>query len=825
MNTTRFKSYRITEGKSGIIGSYKRLLFLIPCLLISSIALGQDRGMMGGSVSGRVLDSALQTPIEYATIILFGHRDSTQVTGISTDEKGFFNLAKIRPGRYYLRISFLGYNLETIDEITISRDSREVVLGEIRLVQSSIRLKGLKVTAEKPAIEFKIDKKVINVEKYLTATTGTAVDVLENVPSVSVDLEGNVELRGSSSFTVLIDGRPTILEPNDALQQIPASTIDNIEIITNPAARYDPDGTSGIINIIMKKNEFSGISGVMNSNGGLDDKYGGDVLFNYRNGLYNAFINIDYNKRMYPGTSNAENRTSQSDTTAYVLSNGQSQWGRSRYGGRGGIDFNLTSKDNLGLGLRYGGRAMERDTRLGHEEWTDPGLQRLIYTSENNSERSGDFYSLNLDYMHQFGKQTHELSAQVIFNHRDMDEDSKNELIDSAGLVSSGQHTTEEGPSDQLRIKLDYIYPVKEKNKIEMGYQSRLGSAEDITRHREYDTLTGVYQFLSQFSHTTKYDRDIHSLYAMYGGEAGRFGYQVGFRGEYTYRNIEIVDENKSYNIDRWDYFPSIHTSYRLNSDQQLMASYSRRIKHARGWYLEPFETWTDAYNVRTGNPDLQPEYIDSYELGYQKSLGRSMFSAEAYYRITHNKVEFVRSVYDVNVTLRSVENVGTDYAFGTELMLNMKLFNIWDVNCMGNLYYYRVEGELYGEDFSEEDFSWSARLNNTVNLSGKTRLQINGRYRSGSVTSQGEREGVFTTNLALKHDFISRILSATLQINDIFRTSKHEFTSTGTDFYNYSFFERKSPTVMLNIRYNFNNFKQERDRERNGEDMGEDDF
>jgi hypothetical protein len=530
LNYTRYKFRRLVEGKKMIYNRHVVLLLIILYLLMSSIALGQNRRMMGGSISGQVLDSTLQTPIEYATIILFNQKDSTQIAGISTDGNGFFNLTEIRPGAYYLQVGFLGYHVKTIDNINISRGSRDVDLGDIPLTQTSLTIRGISVTAEKAALEYRIDKKVINVDRQLTAASGTAVDVLENVPSVSVDLDGNVQLRGSSSFTVLIDGRPSILDASDALQQIPASTIDNIEIITNPSAKYDPDGTSGIINIIMKKNQFSGISGVLNSNGGFDDKYGADLLLNYRNGIYNAFISIDYNKRLYPGTSTQENRTSQSDTLSYVFSEGESQRDRIRYGIRGGIDFNLTSKDNLGFGLRYGGRAMERDSRLNHDEWTDPGNQHLLYTSDNSSERSGEFYAINMDYRHKFAGKNHELSGRIIYIHRDMEEKSKNEQLDSDGLISSGQESTEEGPASPLRLKLDYILPVSEKSNIEMGYQSRFGRAEDINEVYEYDTASGEYQFMSQFSHTTKYNRDIHSLYTMYGGESGKFGYQVGIR-------------------------------------------------------------------------------------------------------------------------------------------------------------------------------------------------------------------------------------------------------------------------------------------------------
>jgi hypothetical protein len=306
----------------------------------------------------------------------------------------------------------------------------------------------------------------------------------------------------------------------------------------------------------------------------------------------------------------------------------------------------------------------------------------------------------------------------------------------------------------------------------------------------------------------------------------GLLGYQGGMRGEYTYRFIELMGENEDFGIDRWDFFPTIHASYQYPGGHQMMASYTRRIERPRGWYLEPFETWSDAYNVRKGNPAIKPEYIDSYELGYQKVLGRNLFSVEPYYRVTHNLIERIRTVYDANIMLHTIENVGTDYTFGTELMLNLEQFKWWNLNLMGNLYDHRIEGKVHKNPFSQESFSWSARANNTFRFGNSTRIQINGIYNSATVSSQGHREGFFTMNAAFKQDFLNRILSATLQVRDIFSTARHEYTSEGRGFYSHTESFRESPVVMLTITYNINNYRPDRQRDQEQEDFeGEEDF
>jgi outer membrane receptor protein involved in Fe transport len=454
-----------------------------------------------------------------------------------------------------------------------------------------------------------------------------------------------------------------------------------------------------------------------------------------------------------------------------------------------------------------------------------------LYLSREDSERSGEYYSLNVDYRHRFTRQGHELSGQAIYNGRDGDENAVNELRDMNNIITSGQRSMEKGPSNEVRLKIDYILPLREKDRFEAGYQSRLHTSEDTNERCDYNPEPGDYDFRPEFSYTTDYDRNIHSVYTLYAGEIGPFGHQAGMRGEYTDRHITLMGEDERFTLDRRDYFPTAHLSYKLPAGQQLMANYTRRIERPRGWHLEPFRTWTDAYNVREWNPDLKLEYIDSYEFGYQVYMGKNLLSAESYYRKTNNKVERVRTVFledgytvEDNVTLHSIRNVGVDYAMGTEFMFNLNLFPWWNVNLMSNIYEYEIKRTLGDESFSRDSFNWDARINHTVTVRKSTRLQINGMYNSKSVSAQGSRAGFFMTNLAIRQDLMGKNLSATLQVRDLFQTAKHESVSEGVDFYRYSHFTRKAPLFMLNISYNINNFKPERERELE-EFEGEEDF
>ena len=810
----------------------KVVVIVISLLVITSLVYSQvNRRSAAGAkhrnlncyITGNIYDTTRDMPIEYANIILFSQRDSLQITGTITDKKGNFQLTDIRPGVFYIEIRFMGYKMKIVDNIKVSSSKANVDLGVIPLEQTVLDMESVAVEAEKPALTYEIDRKIINVSQMQTAISGSAVDVLDNIPSVTVDIEGNISLRGSSNFIVLIDGRPTVLEPNDVLQQIPASTIENIEIITNPSAKYDPDGTSGIFNIIMKKSQRNGRSGLVNLNGGMNDKYGGDFLIENKNNKVSVTLGIDYNRRFFLGDDKKKNQTTQNDVTSFINSEGDSKRGRKSFGIRGSLAYNLSPKDVLSIEGRYGKRSSQRNSDQNYDEWSEAEPQHVYYISTNDRERSGDSYSVNMSYLHQFASKGHEILSQMHYSHRDGDEETTNELMNNDAIIISGRRSTEAGPSKRFRAKIDYSLPLGKENKFEAGYQSQFNRSEDITGLYDFEPDQNEYQFIPQYAYTTEYNRNTNSMYTIYSGKRNSFGYQGGFRGEYTYRVVDFLGDEKQFTIDRWDYFPTIHLSYQFNNEKQIMASYTRRIDRPRGYYLEPFETWTDAYNVRIGNPSLKPEYIDSYEIGYQTYFGKNLISTEIYYRVNHNKIDRIRSVYDANITLHSVENVGTDYAFGSEFLLNFDITKKWNINLMGNLYNYRIEGVLYGDSFSQQSFNWSTRLNNVVKIGHFTQIQINGRYNSPTVSSQGRREGFFTTDIAVKREFFDRTLSLTLQVRDILRQAKYEFTSEGPDFYTYNHFTRESPIVMLNVKYKINNYKPERKRDDMREEVGED--
>ncbi len=573
----------------------------------------------GLTLSGTVADSVTQAPLEYSTVLIYSKDTGEQSGGTITNTQGRFELNRLRPGNYYIKVDFIGYESKLIHDITLSPGKPVSDLGYIFLKPAVLESEGVEVSAEKPTFEYKIDKKVINVSQQPTVISGTAVDVLDNVPSITTDIEGNVQLRGSSSFTVLIDNRPTVLESNDALQQIPASTIENIEIITNPSAKFDPEGTSGIINIITKKNKKQGITGIANATVSLDNRRSGaDILLSRRTSKFNFFLGGDFRTRNFPRDSESERRTVVNDTVYHTDSRGSGSWGGSGWGVRGGADYSLTDKDLLTLSFRAGGRNNNGDSRNDYNKWTEPGGTYDRYVSSDDRKRDGSFYSVNLDYKKDFTRKGHELLGSLDFSRRSGNEESTNELRDLSNTITQAQRFLESGPSKRVRFNLDYTLPLREEDKFQAGMQSRVENSTDETEMHDYNLENQIFEQQPLYSHAIDYKDNYHALYTMYAANFDKLGFQGGLRAEYTDREVRLNDTGEDFKINQWDYFPTAHMSYTIAQGHQMMLSYTRRIHRPRGWELEPFETWMDAYNVRRGNPDLKPEYIDSYEMGYQ---------------------------------------------------------------------------------------------------------------------------------------------------------------------------------------------------------------
>lgn len=824
----------------------KKLLLLV-FILILAVSLP------AATLSGLIKDFKTNKVLEFANVAVYASGTEDIITGTMSGVDGTFRVFNVPAGNYYLVVSYMGYEKGRRDGVTLN--GKNVHVGSILLKPAALKMGNVLVEAEKPAVTYKIDKRVIDAKQFLSARGGTAVEILENVPSVDVDIEGNVSLRGSSNFTVMIDGRPSVLEPQDALESIPAASIENIEIMTNASAKYEAEGGAGIINIVTMRDKRIGITGLASVNAGTNN-LGANVLVNYTNEKITAYVSVDYSKRNFTGESYVERLLYFPDTTAEFISNGDRSRSRGGYGIKGGLDWFISKNDVIGISANYGPRASKGSSTTDYEvSYSDPvtgtTFNSYDYTSYENSSRGGMRYSILADYTHTFaekeeenatrskgqgpmsghgsspsvsnGKSStkHQIKFEASYSNWNMDEESYTYLVDAFGDTTEGQRTTEIGPSNSIRGKIEYKRPINKTSNFETGVNAKFNWKSDGNDVYYYDPLTGDFgNPIEQFSNFTAYRQNTLSAFALYSAEFGLLGIQPGVRAEYTYREIDSDATDSVYVIDRLHIFPTLHMSYQLPGYVQLMGSYTRRVSRPRGWQLEPFYTWWDAYNIRIGNPTLVPAMTDSYDFSVQKSFGKSFVSLDAFYKRTTDKIERIQTVYEDDVILNTYENVGTDQSMGVEAMGNLNIFKWWMMNISGRLYYYQVEGELYGENFNESSLNYSTRLRNTFMLKD-TRIQVGLNYRSSSATAQGTSSGGLMTDLGIRQDFFNGVLSATLQVRDIFGTGFHQYTVTTPSYYTYSEFSRDAPMISLDLSLKINNYK----KQQNGNGFEGDDF
>lgn len=776
-----------------------------------------------GIVKGKIVEAGSNTPLEYANVVLYSLKDSSLAGGSIADANGVFVVDNLKSGKYYLDAKFIGYEHTIKGDIFINPKNSTVNLGVLELNPAAENLNEVNVYAQDAPIIYEIDKKIIDPAQFPTSANGTATDVLANTPSVVVDIEGNVTMRGSSDFTVLIDGRPTPFKAADALEQIPASTIRNIEIITNPSAKFDPDGNAGIININTKKSKLTGISGIVNASADTYGSLTGDFLFNYKLDKFNFFLSGNKANRLGRGTLERFNQTFGEDTIT-TEAFGDNERGHESWSVKSGFDYYLNDLNTFTFNVSLNGRSRIRSGINNFHEYSTSGMD-LRSLTESSTDGGGTNVAFSFDYKKKFEKEGQELTAYAYYETGKDYELSFYDQFNGDNILIEGLKSWEEGDGDEMRFKLDYVHPFTKKMKLEAGYQSRVDYAKEWNDVHWY-TVSNEYvpSEKSEFYSETEFDRTIHSAYSTFSNSGELLGFQLGLRTEYTDRSLAWKDE--TYEINRWDFFPSAHVSYKLPLEQQLIASYTRRIERPRSYFLEPFLTYMDANNVRQGNPDIEPEYIDSYEVGYQKQIGKKGFvSAEMYHRKTNNKIERIRSVYDLenNVMKMTMDNVGTDYATGFEFMWNYNPTKWWSFNLMGNAFNYRVEGNLYGEDMSETSNNWHGRLGNTFTVTKNTKLQLDAMYHSPTTTLQGRREGFAFTNVAVRQDFFDKKLNVTLSVRDVLNTAKFGFESEGPGFYSKMNFDMASPVFALSLSYKINNYRPKRSQrgEGGGDVMG----
>lgn len=783
-----------------------------------------------GIVMGQVIDEN-NVPVPYSTVSIFRMSDSSLVNGILTDTTGRFVLMNVPYGTYYLEVKFVGFKKKIIKGITVSARRRFVRIGQIELKTEMQNIEQVVVAATAKDVEYRVDKKVIHVKQNLSSVGGTAVDILQNIPSVEVDIQGNVKLRGSSNFTVFINGKPSVLEGSEALQQMPASEIDRIEIITNPSAKYDPDGVAGIINIITKQNHKKGYNGLVTVSYDNYNALGANAIINIRRPKVNYFVSVDYNNRVRPADLISQRKIFNDSITSEYDQTGNTQFGFGGWRAKTGFSYYFNDKNTLTVSGQLGNRGfnMKSNTQMSELLYINDALQHSNYYVQNGySNLQGWMYQGNIDFEHKFNNKGHKISAYIDVRNfmpnkiNGTEVDTTDQDWQTIADEMFYQESREQSSGLRLRAQVDYVQPMSKGRKLEAGYVGRYyDMRSNYALFNKYGSQN--WQELSNFSNNFGMIRNIQGAYVTYTGKIAKlFDYQVGLRSEYTYRLVKQLTTSQDFHLSRVDFFPSAYISHRFGKSLQMQLSYSRRVRRPRGWFLNPFPTYVDQYTIQQGNPDLLPAFSGSYEFNIVKYFKRSYMSLETFWRQTKNDFQRIQLVGNNNTIINTWTNAGKDISGGAEFSANLMLMRMLILNASSSIYYYRVMGELENKKIDNSTVTWNSRLMAMLMLPTNTRLQVIGFYRAPTVTLQGTRQAFIMTSFSVRQDFFKRKASLTLSVRDPFKLMRFSTIVNTPSLYSENVFIMRSPNISATLEIRLNDFYKSRGHKQSDEDISD---
>ncbi|NND08817.1 MAG: TonB-dependent receptor [Saprospiraceae bacterium] len=771
----------------------------------------QAQSILKGQVYGVVQDSVSFANLEYATIQLQQAVDHSVVTGGITDQSGTFSV-DVEQGSYYAVIDFIGYQQYKTEAFEITQDAPSVDLGVILIQQVVNTLKEVVVQAEKSTMELALDKRIFNVGKDLGNAGGSASEILNNIPSVTVDAEGEVSLRGNSNVRILVDGKPSGLvsfKGGIGLQQLQASLIDKVEIITNPSARYEAEGMGGIINIVLKKDRKQGFNGSFEISGGSPLNVGGAANVNYRKNDLNFFINYGISYRNLPSYRSIYQELRERDSVFISKQSFEHEQKGFSQNIRGGLDYFFTETSILTASYLFRRSDGTRFSDIRYEDYLtsiqNPTGYTLRIQDEEEAEPNNEYA---LSFKKIFEKKGHEFTADVRFLDNWEDSDQKytetNFASDGTRVGSSLQLSPNFETEKQLLFQVDYSYPFSKDGKLEVGARS---STRDITNDFlvEQQNEKGEFIPLPGFDNDFIYDENIHGAYGILANKVKKFAYQVGIRAEWSTIETLLLETREKNPRNYANLFPSVHMTYDLVNDHAIQVSYSRRIRRPTYRELTPYFTFADNRNFYSGNPDLNPEFSDVFEFGHIKYFEQGSVVSSLYFRTTDAISQGIRSVDSNGFSTIKPENLKNEQAYGLEVTAGYTPLTWWKLDLNVNLFRAEIDASNINAQFNSETTTWFVRQTSRFTLSPKADLQFRANYEAPKQVPQGKSKSLYYFDIAFTQDILGNQGTLTLNASDILNTRKFRSVINGTNFYAEAESQRQQRQINLTLSYRIN--------------------
>jgi outer membrane receptor protein involved in Fe transport len=787
--------------------------FIIAAVATVNFALGQEGQLV---VTGGLTDEK-NNPIPYASVALFTQQDSSMVGGAVSDETGVFQISS-KPGSYFIRITFLSF---TEKSIKLTRTTGAVDLGIIKLESSARQLDEVVIVGEKSQMELELDKRVFNVGKDMSNTGGNAADILDNIPSVSVGVDGTVSLRGSENVRILINGKPsglTLRDP-DALRQLQANMVERVEVITNPSSRYDAEGEVGIINIVLKENKQNGINGTFTATAGYPTFYGGSYSLNIRRRKVNFFSSYGSDYRSSPGYNNTFQRFGRKEGMFTSQRNTDRKSTELSHNIRGGFDLFMTDKSSITGSVMYNIEDGLNTSTLNVSNLLNDQLQSQSTRIDKEQEDETNIEAA-LNFKQVLSSEEHTFSADAQYI-RSVDGENSDytQTSDDGTIIQRAENIALE---ENWFIQSDYVHPFKD-GKAEAGIRSTNRKVDNDYGLEEQDG-NGNWIPFPAFNNNLIYTEHVHAAYLMAGKKISKLSIQAGVRGEYSDISTELTETNEVNNRNYFNLFPSVNLGYEVRKNKTWQLSYSKRINRPRFRDLLPFSNFSDTAVLFMGNPNLNPEYTHSFETGYLINWENGSVLSSAYYRYRMGVIERITQVED-GVTKIIPVNLSTQNAYGLEFNVSLSVKKWWQLNTSANFYRAITEGQFQDENFFSDTYTFNSRTTSKLTMLKDLNFQTSFNYRAPRVTTQGKELSSYNLDFALSKDIMKGKATVTANVRDILNTRKNrsitEIIPTNEEdqyFYSSTNGQWRPRQFRVTFTYRLNQNNERRDRRDNGD-------
>ncbi len=777
-------------------------------LVVCQLNLSAQK-QMPGTIFGFVIEKSSDKPLEFAQIILKKAKDSTFVQGAVADNKGKFQFEKIPAGEYLVTYSFIGFENMKTPAFKIGGGVNRLNLGKLYISEAAKTLNEVEVTGRKSTFVNSIDRKTFNVGEDLMSKTGSLSDLLQNVPSVQVDIDGNVSLRGSENVTILINGKPSaMMNLNRAavLQQIPANSIEKIDVITNPSAKYKPDGTSGIINIVLKKNKSLGLNGSASVNAGNENRYNSNVAINYNPGKWNFFGNVGLRQDARQRINDISTQTLLNGKEESFIRNHSESDARpiSNIAGLG-ADFKPNDKNRFGLSANYNYRFQRQSDisvyTIDSLQYKKEDYNRDRYLPEMESD-----LELASFFQHNFGKEGHDLNLNYTSSFtKEYEDNYYTNIYRIPRIQTNYDNMLYHHANRESQLLAEYSNPLSEESKLEAGFElDHLNNDMDLRRDT---TAMNKTIFMRDNSRSNQFIRSENTkvLYVTFEHEMGKFGFLAGLRGELTNTSANLVTKNTVLKNQYNRLYPTLHTSYKISEKHELQLNYSHRIRRPEDEQLNPFPEYQDMHNIRAGNPYLKPEDIHSFELGYQFKRKSTTFISTAYCRFNYNGITSITKTSG-DTLISTLQNLGKSTSAGLEFILSTSIGKFATLNLSSNTFYNIIDASALGFSNNKENVSFTLNGSLGINLTKSTVWQITSIYTGEQLTPQGKKLSSFVLNTGLKQDLLKKRAAFILTISDAFNSLRMKSIIDTPEIQRYENRKRSARIIYCGFTYNFGN-------------------